>query len=78
MNPGMGWALVGIAVILILGFDAWLVMNKKPSMTKSFMRAIVVRPFIPFLLGFGIGYLSGHLTWPGEDCFRSIIEEVLR
>lgn len=78
MSAAGGWALAALALAVILAYDAWLVKNKKRSMSKAFWQAIAVRPFIVFILGFGMGYVSGHLTWPSEECFRAILQDVLR
>lgn len=59
MSTGLGLLVV---IALMLGLEAWAVMNRKPHDTISEIvwRVSFRFPFVPFLVGF----LCGHLFWP--------------
>lgn len=59
-------AALGVALVFLLVADVFLVAKGRRSISRWFWDQAHRRPFVIFLLG----YVMGHLTWPGEDCLR--------
>ena len=61
MTPGLAWL---IAIVLLLGYEGWAVVNRTPgdTLSEAVWHAIRERPFVPFLAGF----LCGHFFWQSE------------
>lgn len=70
MTAEMLWAFGFIALVLLLVGDAYLVKKQRPTMSRAYWDAISGRPFLPFLVGFAIGFFGAHLNWQGEDCTK--------
>lgn len=54
--------LVVIVALLIL--EGVTIYTGRPTISRTTWGVIFKYPFVAFLLG----YLMGHLTWPGEVC----------
>lgn len=61
MSTGLGLLII---IALLLGLEAWALMNKKPhdTISETVWKISFKHPFVPFLLG----YVLGHLTWPSS------------
>lgn len=57
---GTGFLLIGVIVALLL-IEWWAIQTGRPTISKTVWRAIFKHPFLAFLMG----YVMGHLTWPG-------------
>lgn len=60
----MTGALVLVGLVLFLILEAVAIYKGWPTISRTTWRVIFKFPFVAFLLG----YLMGHLTWPGEVC----------
>jgi len=56
---------IGIAVLIIIGIDIWLVETKGFNGTFSYWMLVnsVQYPIIPFAIGLFVGLLGGHFFW---------------
>lgn len=62
-----GFFLLVILVALLV-LEGWAIYTGKATISRTTWKVVFKYPFVAFLMGF----LMGHLVWPGEDCIFDV------
>ena len=63
------WVIIGLFVVAIIVFDVYALVKGGEAMTISayLISLSYEQPIVPFILGFAVGMLGGHLFWRVKD-----------